>query len=158
MSSTPCYTCGGNVADMSGVAQLKRIERLIADNYTVIGLSVGISVLLFIIIWYFGKQMYEVIRNYRKSYISLKSSMPSTTDDSEIYDDDDKVYDVAQYFDPGKNDFVKAVETAYKDYNKLKTDYIRTNHMDDNDDTIGKDTMFYKKYDDYQYKEKEKDT
>ena len=139
---------------MSGVTQIKKIEKLIADNYTVICLCIGIVIILALVVWYFGKQMFEVIKNYRKSYVSMKGNMPSTSEDSEIYDDDEKVYDVSQYFEPGKTDFVKAVETAYKDYNTLKSDYIRSNHMDDNDDVIDKDTIFYKKYDDYEDKKK----
>ncbi len=150
-TAAPCYNCGGNVADTTGMNQIKKLERLIADNYTVIVICIILSIVLFICLKYFGTQIYEVIQRYRKSAIQVKSGLPDVTEDTEIYDEDDKPYDISKYFGQGKNDFVKSMEDAYKDYNKLKSDYIRTTYSKTNDDVIDKDTVFYGKYDDYDY-------
>lgn len=157
-SATPCYNCGGNVADTTGMNQIKKLERLITDNYTVIIISIILLIVLFICLKYFGTQIYTSIKRYRQTAIKVKSALPNVTEDTEIYDEDDKPYDISKYFDQGKNDFVKSMEDAYKDYNKLKSDYIRTTYSKNNDDLVNKDTVFYGKYDDYDYPRKEKVT
>jgi len=155
--SAPCYNCGGNLADLSGTSQIKKIERLIADNYTVIGICIVIVIGLSVIVWHFGSQIYETIKNYKQSVLKFKGTTSSskTIEDNEVYDEDAKPYDTTKYFESGKQDFVKSMETAYKDYNSLKSDYLRTNNKVANDDVVGKDTIFYKKYDDYEYKKPE---
>ncbi len=156
--SAPCYNCGGNLTDLTGTAQIKKIERLIADNYTVIGICILIVSVLSLVAWYFGSQMYQTIKNYKKSLIKFKGTEQTKefTADNEVYDDEaTKPHDMSKYFNAGKQDFVKTMENAYKDYNTLKSEYLRTNNKTDNDDVINKDTIFYKKYDDYEYKKPE---
>jgi hypothetical protein len=138
--------------DFSGSAQLKKIERMISDNYTIIVISFVTLILLFIIIKYFAKQIYNTIHRYRMSYGMDKKDKAVIVDDSEIYDEDDPPIDTTKYFDAGKTDFVKNLETAYKNYNKLKGEYIRTTYNTDNDDTIDQKAL-YGKYDDYTYAE-----
>ncbi len=157
--ATPCYNCGGNLADLSGTAQIKKIERLIADNYTIIGICIVITLGLSFIIWYFGSQIYETIKNYKKSVIKYQGTDTTAQKldlDNEVYDEDGaQPTDITKYFDSGKQDFVKTMDNAYKDYNTLKTDYLRTYNKSENDDVVNKDTIFYRKYDDYTYKKPE---
>jgi hypothetical protein len=148
-TSAPCYNCGTNVNDFTGGSQLKRIERMVADNYTIIGIAIITFILLFIVIRYFAKQLYEVIKNYQNSKKKQQAEKKGV-DDSEIYDEDEPPVDTSKYMESGKTDFVKDLETAYKDYNKLKGEYIRTNYSKVSDDGIDK-TAFYKKHDDYSY-------
>lgn len=158
--SDPCYNCGGNLTDLTGTSQLKKIERLIADNYTIIGICIVIVSVLSLVAWYFGSQLKEILKNYKNSLIKLKGTTKSAKidADNEVYDDEaSKPYDMTKYLDPGKQDFIKNMKNAYKEYNTLKSDYIRTNNKSDNDDVINKDTIFYKKYDDYEYKKPESD-
>lgn len=158
-AAPPCYNCGGNLTDLTGTAQIKKIERLIADNYTIIGICIVLVIVLSLVAWYFGSQLLETIKSYKKSLIKARGSDKSATVeiDNEIYDEEaTKPYDMTKYLEPGKQDFVKTMEDAYKDYNNLKTEYLRSNNKSENDDLITKDTIFYKKYDEYEYKKPEK--
>lgn len=154
-TTTGCNTCGSNVMDLSGTSQLKRIERMIADNYTIIVISIITLIILGIVINYFGTQLYNCLKRYYtvKSLSGIKSNS-ATLADGEEYDEDNGTFDPLMHFDQGKTDFVKNMEVAYKDYNKLKGDYIQTNYKHTNDDSIDQSAL-YSKYDDYSYTEQQ---
>lgn len=163
-SSIPCISCkDGIIKDMSGVSQLRMINRMIGDNYIIIFISFITVIILLIIAKYFGKNLLDTIKSYRNSFIKSQEGIEigkkgkytntKGMDDGEIYDDKQDI-DSSQYFETGKLDFVKKMQTAYKDYNKLKSDYIQSTYSKQNDDVINNDTL-YKKYDDYSYKEKD---
>lgn len=160
-SSSPiCLTCTGGVNDLTGVPQLKKIERMISDNYTLIFISFILLLILFLITWYFGSQLKETIDIYRKASVkfndtlAINASKIGGTDDSEVYDDDGAFVDTTKYFGAGKTDFVDKMKLAYKDYNKQKAEYIKTTYSTIDDDIIDTSTM-YKKYDDYEYIKKD---
>jgi cbb3-type cytochrome oxidase subunit 3 len=153
MSNSPpiCLSCTGNVNDLTGVTQLKKIERMIGDNYTLVFFSFVLLIILFLIIWYFGSQLKENIDTYRKAYIKLNDNVTKIEvayDDSEIYNEDGEYVDTNKYFDKGKTDFVAKMKLAYKDYNKQKAEYIKNTYSTTDVDIIDTSAM-YSKYDDY---------
>lgn len=151
MTSAPCYTCGENPMDFSGASQLKKIQRIVADNITIIVISAITVSLLIVVIWYFYYQLKDTIKKWRTAYAKKKEDIKIVNEDSEVYDEDDYNFDNTKTVEPNKVDFVRSMQIAYKDYNKLKGEYILSNFSKTNDDVIDQ-SMFYRKYDDYSYK------
>lgn len=151
-SSAPCYNCAQNVADITGTAQLKRINRMISDNFTVIFLCILTIILLSWMMWFFGSKMYSVIKKWQDVRIKVDNSGNATiNDDKEVYDEEAMALDGGlNAVNPDKQDFAKSMEYAYKEYNRRKSEYIQTNYTRPNDDVIDQ-SVFYKKYDDYTY-------
>lgn len=158
MSTPTCQTCIGNVNDLTGVAQLKRIERMISDNYTVIFVSFILILLLGLILWYFSSQLRDTLKGYYKAVskknADLVSKTPPAKEDLEDYDDEQTYIDTTTYFEPGKADFVTKMTNAYKEYNESKADYIRTTYGEDDGDPVDTNTL-YSKYDKYSYKKED---
>jgi len=156
MSTPSCQTCAGAINDLTGIAQLRKIERMISDNYTIIFISFLLIVILIFILWYFSTQLHETLKIYYKAAgkrnedIVGKASTSYNPDDAEDYDDEPTYIDSTTHFDSGKAEFVKNMNDAYKEYNKEKADYIRTTYSIDNDDDINTSAM-YSKHDDYEY-------
>lgn len=153
--SIPCISCNDSVVkDLSGVAQLRSLNRMIADNYTVIIISFITIILLIIIAKYFGKIFITTIITYRSNVNKFQEGIKqtSTINDDENYDEDEQI-DSSKYFDAGKLDFVQKMQNAYKDYNTKKSQYIQNTYSEQNDDVINKDTL-YQKYDNYNYNDK----
>jgi len=153
--SAPCYSCATNMADATGAAQLKRINKIISDNFTVIVLCFFAICLLIFMIWFFGRSLHTVVKNWYDVRTKLDNTNNANNatilnDDTEVYDDEDEMLTNIMITDPNKTDFVKSMETAYKDYNRLKSEYIQSNYTRENDDVINQ-SSFYKKYDDYDY-------
>lgn len=154
-----CVSCSGPVQDLTGIAQLKQIERMISDNYTIIFISIIIFFILILILWYFSSQLKETLLTYRQAYSRLNDTLNTTgnlgsdaikNDDSEVYDDENEFIDTTKFFDEGKLDFVSKMKLAYKDYNTKKADYIKNTYSTLDDDVIDT-TAMYSKHDDYEY-------
>jgi uncharacterized protein YozE (UPF0346 family) len=161
MSTASCQTCIGNSGnDLTGVSQLKKIERMISDNYTMIFISFLLIIILLLVIWHFYSDLRDTLKNYykimqnktsQKGKAILAGSSASFPEDEEDYDDEPSYLDSTAYFESGKADFAKKMDSTYKEYNKEKTDYIRSTHRIDNDDVVDTSSVLYKKYDDYSY-------
>lgn len=158
MSTSSCQTCIGNVKDLTGVAQLKKIERMISDNYTIIFISFILIILLGLILWYFSSQLIQTLKGYYKAVgkknANVVSRTPPAKEDLEDYDDDQAYVDTTTYFEPGKADFVTKMTSAYKEYNEGKSEYIRTTYGVEDGDNIDT-TALYSKYDKYDYKKED---
>lgn len=144
-----CITCSNNPMDLSGTVQMNKINKIISDDITVILISIFIIIILGIIIWYFAGQLIAAIKRWRGAYARNNTDIKKVSDDKEVYDED--MADTTVQVNPMKEDFLRTMENAYEDYNKLKTEYIASNYSKANDDLIDK-SVFYKKYDDYDYK------
>ena len=153
-----CVSCTGPLHDLTGIAQLKKIERMISDNYTIIFICIIILFILGLILWYFSSELKNTLYAYRKAYIKLNENLAinvsAGVDDAEIYDNDGEYIDTNKYFEAGKLDFVAKMKVAYKDYNKQKADYIKNTYSSLDDDAIDT-TAMYSKHDDYEYIKKD---
>ena len=150
MADAPkCYNCGqADVSDLSGTGQLNQMNKMIADHYTVIIISVVIIIVMGFVIYYFGKELVNVFRKYKKSHHEKISIYPTT--DEEIYDDEQVISNTSRFYDANKYEFVKEIERAYSDYNKTKTSSLRKEFSKVNDDMIDH-SIFYTTNDDYDY-------
>jgi hypothetical protein len=158
--SSPCYSCGQNAMDFSGEAQVRRIQRMISDNYTIIVLSIVSIIVLLFAAKYFWGELYASLSSYRKALQKQNDSLDNnsygnkkkTEDDEEYEDDDEKdqTFDSTQYFKEGKKQFVTNMESQYNKYNKLKSEYIANNYSKSSDDVIDQSAL-YKSHDDYTY-------
>jgi hypothetical protein len=158
MSTSSCQTCIGNVNDLTGMAQLKKIERMISDNYTIIFISFILIILLGLMLWYFSSQLTETLKEYYKAVgkrnAGVVSKTPPAKEDLEDYDDEQTYVDTTTFFEPGKADFVTKMTNAYKEYNEGKTEYIRTTYGEEDGDNVDT-TALYSKYDKYNYKKED---
>jgi hypothetical protein len=152
----------------------KTITKLINDNYTVIVVYIILIVFLCLIMAYFIGHIRGVIKTYWKNNNRVDLAPPPTDNqydkeaDNEVYIKDTLTAsyempskyrlqsreNVYEHVPVGKQDFIKDVSSTYKEYNDLKSQYIKTDLKARNDDVI--DTkILYKKYDDYTYKPKD---
>jgi predicted membrane protein len=139
-----CYSCSSG-GDLSGTVQLKKIDKIINNNYSVLGVFALLLVITIISFYYIFTLLYAEL----KSYFNFRKNK-SLKQDEEYYDDMvDMKYDVSNYYDNNKKQFIKNINKEYSVYNKDKSDYIRSNFNKDNDDVVNGKTIFFKKYDDY---------
>ena len=61
--------------------------------------------------------------------------------------------DRTKYMKKGKRDFIKKINNIYDEYNLLKSDFIKNEFKEKNDDIIDKNIL-YKDDDNYKYKKK----
>lgn len=148
MSSKVYCNCDTD-ADFSGAIIFSRIDGLIADNYALFFVHIIMIVFMVIVLWYFVSLLRTTITQY-KDAVGRFGKAPPKNDDTEVYDEDEKLKDASVYFSRGKAKFTKDVETTYKEYNKLKGDYIKATYQKSIDDKVD-DELFYKEHDDYDY-------
>lgn len=147
----------------SGVANsvmlLKKIDSMISDNYTLLFVLVVVLVIVGLALSYFVNSLKNTITTYLKNRPPKEES---NGDNPRVKDDDDNQYydnpnDDPQYIDPNEflpkeqRDYIKDVDTTFKEFNKLKTEYIKNTYEGrDNDDYIDQ-TILYDKHDNYTY-------
>lgn len=142
MESPVCYKCSGGM-DISGTVQLKQIEKIIGTNYSILGIFILLLIVSIISFYYIFSLLYREL----KMFLGFKKK--AIHDDQEYYDDTkDLKYNVSNYYDKGKQDFLNNMKKEYKDYNDFKSNYIRTNFNTDNNDLIDEKILF-NKYDNY---------
>jgi len=136
---------------------------MISDNYTIILLAIVSLLVLAFAARYFGVELYNSLSLYREGVRKQMDTLGKDggitaakllSQDDEDYDEDGDVtsapFDVSTYYEQGKKSFVDKVTTQYKEYNKLKGEYIQVNYSKPNDDPVDQD-LFYKRHDDYSY-------
>jgi hypothetical protein len=124
---------------------------MIADNYTVIGISFLLVLALLVAGKYFGGQLKQTFVDFKKAKGYVTAQTTAKPIDDEVYDDDDTVTDTTRYFGPGKKRFIKEMDAQYNEYNQQKSEYIKTTYNKPSDDVVDKSAL-YKKYDSYSYK------
>ena len=157
---SPCSPCDPNgcAGVPSGIVVLKKLDYMINDNYTLLGILVISLIILGLALSYFLKSLTQTLNTYMKA---LKRKEPtsgdnprSSEDDNYKYfelvkDDPDKVQ--PEHMEAGKHEFTKRVGDAYTEYNKLKSEYLKQTYNEESDDVID-NRMLYKSYDKYEYK------
>jgi len=147
-----------NSIDMDEVITKGYITKMLSDNYTLLIVFAILFCILMFVLLYFIKQCYNSYKMYNQN--TLGGSSPPVNVDSEIYPTDPSdpladsldnltTTDPNKYRDPEEQNFYKDVDTIYKDYNKEKTNYIKSTYNRDNDDEIN-EKIIYSKYDNYQ--------
>ena len=149
-----------NSIDMDEVITKGYITKMLSDNYTLLIVFAILFLILVFILLYFIKQCFNAYKMYKQN--TLGGSSPPVNIDDEIYPmdpldnlessdplDNLVTTDPNNYRDPEEQKFYKDVDTIYKDYNKEKTNYIKSTYNRDNDDEIN-EKMIYSKYDSYQ--------
>jgi hypothetical protein len=162
---SPCNPCDptGCAGVPSGIIVLKKLDYMISDHYTLLGILAISLIILGLALSYFMKSMQQTLKQY---YRALKKQEPSSGDNPRSAKDDDyKYYDIIkddpdkvqpENMEAAKLDFTKELGDAYNEYNKLKTEYLKKTHNVDNDDVV--DTRaYYKTHDTYTYKKPEDD-
>jgi predicted PurR-regulated permease PerM len=143
MADNVCYSCSTG-GELSGTVQIKKIDKIINSNYSVLAVFTLLLIITVISFYYIFTLLYAEL----KTYFGFKKK--SLKQDDEYYDDMiDMKYDVSNYYDANKKQFIKSVNKEYSEYNKDKSDYIRSNFNKDNDDVVNEKTLFFKKYDNY---------
>lgn len=163
-----CLTRLGADMDIRSIINRKTINSLVTDNYTVLVIFIVISTFLFIIIYYFAKNMFNTIRRYQRYNRKLELSPPQTDNQMDPESDSEQYTKQAvdksdigvnkllprdeplDYLSASRKDFLKDVKATYDDYNVLKSQYIRSTYSKGNDDVIDENIMF-RKHDDYKY-------
>ena len=140
-----------NSMDMDEVITKGYITKMLQDNYTLLIIFAILCIILIGILLYFSQQCMEAYNMYKQSTLG---AVPVNVD-NEVYplDASDPLdslvtTDPNKYRDPEEQKFYKDVDTIYKDYNKEKTNYIKSTYNRDNDDEIN-EKMIYSKYDSY---------
>lgn len=152
--SKPCVKCGENKLDLSGDSLIEKINKLLADNYTVITIAVILIIFSIILCFYFVKQLIKTIRTYKDAVQRMAISKTTNPDDDESYDEDSNFTNPMNYYPENKKTFVKKIDKEYKEYNKAKDDYIRNIYQKEPDDDINQSSL-YGNYDNYSYEKKE---
>ena len=144
----------------NSVMLLKKLDYMISDNYTLIFIFIIIMIILGMCFIYFFKSLKQNLSTYFKD--KDKSKEPSGdnprigTDDNYTYyestKDDPEPVEPKDMMPASTKDFIKNVDNVYKEYNDLKTEYIKKTYTSGktNDDVIDIKTL-YKEYDDYKY-------
>lgn len=153
--SKSCVKCGENKLDLSGDSLIEKINKLLADNYTVITIAIILIICSIILCFYFIKQLIKTIRSYNDAVKRMSSIQKNKTpDDNEFYDVDNNIINPMNYYPENKKKFVKKIDQAYKVYNSEKDEYIRSTYTMQSDDTINQSSL-YGNYDNYSYEKKE---
>lgn len=153
-SSAPCVasTCLSKAGDLTPAVELVKIQRLISDKYTIISLFVITTIIVALALIYFGKQLYDTIKQYLASKKKVAEVVASTPhqNDNEDYNENVPIVNPTKYFEAGKSEFVKDMDKSFKEYNQEKTKFITSNYDSSNDDLVDQ-SVFYNKYDNYEY-------
>jgi hypothetical protein len=142
-----CDNTTAGVPDLSGTVMLRRLNKIISDNYSLILVSILVFIVPVVMIVYFGRQMADSIKLYKKAVVSGTGNTKKQPEDTELYEDD-VYFDNTKYFEANKSDFLKEMQATYKNYNKEKDEYIKKTYAAKNDDVIDQ-SVLYKKYDNY---------
>ncbi len=126
-------------------AGLKAVGDMIKDNFMTLCLYLVIVILLGLMAIYFIFNMIKKIQRWKVGVANYK-----VDDTKEDYPTNPKKYmeEPIYYYEDGKQKFVKEMKSAYNDYNKEKTQYIRKAFNKENDDAVNEEVLF-RKYDDY---------
>lgn len=140
---------------------LLKINKMIADNYAMLGLFVVIMIVLGLVAYFFGKRLYNTILSYYMNKVDVKSSSLSNSNSKEfdnyIYDTDFEPPpdDVLNYMEADKRKFVKDIESIHDEYNKAIETHIRSTGKADVDSRVDASVLF-KTHDSYDYTDKSK--
>lgn len=144
----------------NSVMLLKKLDYMISDNYTLLFIFIIIMAILTMCFLYFFKSLKTNLSTYFKDKAKVKEPSGDNprigTDDSytyyEIAKDDPEPVEPKDMMPVGKKEFIKNVDDVYKQYNDLKSEYIKKTYTSGktNDDVIDIKTL-YKEYDDYKY-------
>lgn len=137
-----CRRC--NIPDTNDILQLKKLNKIISNNYAIL-------LVFLLLLGLFGLSFYYIV-NLLYSQVSLffrSQKKKSIKDDDEYYDDMFIPNDMTKYYDAKKKNFIKDLNTEYKEYNEEKTKQIKNNFNLANDDIINEKNIFFNKYDDY---------
>jgi hypothetical protein len=159
MTDTTCpLTDVGNQFQQGQGSVMLKVNKMIADNYAMIGLFVLLMIAGGFIIWYFGNSFASTMYFYYSNKVDTShaaslgnnSSVPSQ--DNYVYDDDEvpAPTDIKNYMEPGKKRFVKELEKVHNEYNQALDDQIRSMGRITNDAKVDEKVM-YKTHDDYSY-------
>lgn len=146
--------------EVTASSPIVKIQKMISDNYSMLGLYIVLAFACGVILWYFVKDFFKLISRY----LSNKSAATTTTIANSSYtldkNADDVVYDndldpipqdVQKYMDTSKKTFVKEVEKVYQPYNDALADYITSMGKTENDNKVDS-SILYKTHDDFSYK------
>ena len=160
MSSCNACDPSGCAGIPNSVMLLKKLDYMISDNYTLLFIFIVIMIILGMSFIYFFKSLKQSLSTYLKDKVL---SIETSGDNPRISTDDNYTYYENTKEDPvpvapkesmptGTKEFLKTVDNVYKDYNLLKSEYIKKTytHGKENDDVIDEKTL-YKEYDDYKY-------
>lgn len=137
-----CRRC--NIPDTNDILQLKKLNKIISNNYAIL-------LVFLLLLGLFGLSFYYIV-SLLYSQVSLffrSQKKKSIKDDDEYYDDMFIPNDMTKYYDAKKKNFIKDLNTEYKEYNEEKTKQIKNNFNLANDDIINEKNIFFNKYDDY---------
>lgn len=137
---------------------------MIGDNYTLIAISLTITIILLISLIYFINSLIKTIKNYRKTKIDFSKAESSSLKNNPFdpNNDDEKYYstskdspnyiDPTEFLDKDKKEFISKIDNVFKEYNTEKNKYISNNFEGrDNDDIIDQ-RVLYDDHDNYSYK------
>jgi predicted PurR-regulated permease PerM len=142
----------------NSVMLLKKIDSMISDNYTLLFVLLVVLIIVGLALTYFVNSISTTIKTYLRNIPQKDDS----GDNPRIKEDDDNTYfdnpkEDPQYVDPneympkGQKDYIKDLDDSYKEFNKLKTDYLKNTYNGrENDDYIDKQVL-YDDHDDYTY-------
>lgn len=148
----------------NSVMLLKKLDYMISDNYTLLFIFVIITAILGLCFLYFFRSLKVSLSTYFKDKSKLKEPSGDNprigTDDNynyyEVVKDDPEPVEPREMMPASTKEFIKNVDNVYKEYNDLKSEYIKKTYTSTStknqteDDIIGIKTL-YQKYDDYKY-------
>lgn len=144
-----------------GVVVIKKLESMISDHYTLILVFTVCTIITLLLLFYFGKSMKQTLSAYMRNKTRRKVYAP--TNNQRSPEDDDYMYYDNINEDPepiiprdriprGQLEFQDKVESAYKEYNDLKTQYLeKAFHKKDANDDVINEKIKYDDYDKYRY-------
>jgi len=155
-------TCNLDSAVDTTANSFIKVRKMIADNYTILFTYLILVGIIAFIIYYFGKQIIVLMRQYFANRTTDdKSTIPASSNSSDTKEADNNNYDpdmeiplenTYDYMDPAKQNFVKSIDKVYQDYNQKMDDFVRSIGKTDNDNKVDAGILF-KAHDDYRYVE-----
>lgn len=148
----------GDKVVMSVETIAMKVEKMISDNYSMLGLYVVFVIAIGFVIWYFGSSFIKRIRAYYQNKGASEKPVPSISNNMQNPEADNNDYDgnepqpddVKVYMDKGKKKFVTELDSVYKDYNEAVGDFIRSTGKTAEDSDVDAGVLF-RTHDDYDY-------
>jgi len=162
-SCSRCNPAGCDDAAASGVVLLRKLNSMISDNYVLLFVYFLVIALCTLALTYFIMSLKNTINSYMKAKateVKITNNQKSGTDDNYTYpeegevlidEDADKPLMIRDAMEKPTKDFITNLDTAYKEYNTLKSEYIKNTYEGRENDDVVDERVRFAEHDSYTY-------